>query len=217
RYRRDGNLEFLGRLDQQVKVRGHRIELGEIEAALGRHPEIADAVVTVDEEGPGGARLIAYVVLHDATADISDIRHFLRDVMPSYMIPSLIVPIAEVPLSSSGKLDRSRLPSVEGIRLDVTAGYVAPEGEVQEAVAEIWADLLGLSGVGARDDFFELGGHSMLIINMIWQIKQRLGVELAFADIFESPVIADLAERIEELLTDQGPEDDGDGESAPSV
>ncbi|MEU7436134.1 non-ribosomal peptide synthetase, partial [Streptomyces sioyaensis] len=224
RYRPDGTLEFLGRLDHQVKIRGHRIELGEIEAALARHPDVANAVVTVDEEGPAGARLVAYVVLRDATAEISDIRPFLRDVLPGYMIPSLIVPIAEIPLLSSGKVDRSRLPSVEGIRPELTAGYVAPEGPVQEALTEIWADLLGLSGVGVQDDFFELGGHSMLIINMIWQIKQRLGVELAFADVFESPVVADLADRVEDLLTEQqeatGEEetaaDDGDEGHEPS-
>ncbi|MFI6442942.1 amino acid adenylation domain-containing protein [Streptomyces sp. NPDC050759] len=211
RYRPDGVLEFLGRLDDQVKVRGHRIELGEIEAALGRHPDVANTVVVVDEKGPMGARLVAFVVLRDATAEISDLRPFLRDVLPGYMIPSLIVPIAEIPLLATGKVDRSRLPSIEGIQPELTAGYVAPDGPVQTALAEIWADLLGLTGVGIHDDFFELGGHSMLIINMIWQIKQRFGVEVAFADVFESPAIADLAERVGELLAEKEDESsDGD-------
>ncbi|MET0417100.1 MAG: amino acid adenylation domain-containing protein, partial [Actinoplanes sp.] len=198
RYLADGRLEYLSRIDQQVKVRGHRIELGEVEAALARHPDVADAVASVDE-GPGGARLVAHVVLRDDAADLAEIRPFLRDALPGYMVPSVIVAIDAVPLLPSGKVDRAGLPPVEGIRPELAAGYVAPEGQVQLALADIWAGTLGLSGVGVNDDFFALGGHSMLIIQIIWQIKQRLGIELSFADIFESPTITDLSARIAEL------------------
>ncbi|GAA1591054.1 non-ribosomal peptide synthetase [Actinoplanes couchii] len=199
RYLADGRLEYLSRVDQQVKVRGHRIELGEVEAALARHPDVVDAVASVDENGPGGARLVAHVVTRDDTAELAEIRPFLRDALPGYMVPSVIVSIDAVPLLPSGKADRAALPPVEGIRPELAAGYVAPEGPLQLALADIWAGTLGLSGVGVNDDFFALGGHSMLIIQIIWQIKQRLGIELSFADIFESPTIADLSARIAEL------------------
>ncbi|MFF2331569.1 MULTISPECIES: amino acid adenylation domain-containing protein [unclassified Streptomyces] len=204
RHRPDGMLEFLGRLDHQVKLRGHRVELGEIEVVLARHPDVADAAVLLSEDAPGGRRLVGYVVASGGRLDVAHVRDFLKAELPGYMVPSVLVQVDAIPLTGNGKVDRDRLPELKGVRPDLTTGYVAPQGAVQEAVAAIWGELLGLDRVGAGDDFFELGGHSLLMVRMIWLIRQRLHVELLFADVFEAPTVAELAEIIQDDLAAAG-------------
>ncbi|HEU4556635.1 MAG TPA: AMP-binding protein, partial [Longimicrobium sp.] len=188
RWRGDGAIEYLGRLDFQVKVRGFRIELGEIEAVLRRHEGVADCVVVAREEVPGEKRLVAYVV-GDVEAGV--LREHLRRELPEYMVPAAFVALEALPLTSNGKLDRKALPAPEG---DAYArrGYEAPLGETEAALAEIWAEVLGLDRVGRWDHFFELGGHSLLAIRMIGRMG-RVGLYMDVRALFTTPVLAELA------------------------
>ncbi|MFL6235266.1 MAG: amino acid adenylation domain-containing protein, partial [Thermoanaerobaculia bacterium] len=190
----DGTLEFLGRADAQVKVRGVRVEPGEVEAALRRHPSVIAAAVGAD---PEGARLIAWVVLQPGTpaVDTAPLAGFLRGELPEAMVPSLFVPVDALPLTPSGKLDRRALPApappVAG-----TAADGAPASPAEELLAEIWAGLLGVESVGAHDDFFALGGHSLLATQAASRAREAFGVELTPADLFLAPTPAALARRI---------------------
>jgi len=198
----DGNLEFLGRLDQQVKVRGYRIELGEIEVALARHPQVHEAVALAREDEPGDKRLVAYVVLDptDRTdpTDPSDLKSelaaWLRARLPEYMIPSAFVLLPELPVTPNGKLDRRALPAPE---YSASAGYVAARTPTEETLAAIWAALLGVPQVGREDGFFDLGGHSLLATQMLSRVREAFGVELSLRLLFDMPRLADLAAWIE--------------------
>ncbi|HYG62622.1 MAG TPA: amino acid adenylation domain-containing protein, partial [Thermoanaerobaculia bacterium] len=192
RYRPDGNLEFLGRLDHQVKIRGFRIELGEIEAALATLPGVREAVVVVREDAPGDRRLVAYVT-GDALVD--DLRPWLRERLPESMLPSAFVSLAALPLTPNGKVDRKALPAPDRQRAE--EAYVPPHTPVEEIVAGIWAEVLGLERVGAADHFFELGGHSLLATQVVSRLRRAFGVELPLRDLFEAPTLDDLAARIE--------------------
>jgi acyl-coenzyme A synthetase/AMP-(fatty) acid ligase len=154
RYRADGELEYVGRRDEQVKLRGYRIELGEVEAVLREHSEVSEAVVIMRAEG-GDQQLVAYVVGGEAGA--VELREYLRERLPEYMAPSAIVRLAELPLTANGKVDRRALPAPE--RRAIAAGYVGPRSPVEETVAGIWANVLGVEKVGIHDNLFELGGH----------------------------------------------------------
>ncbi len=187
RYRPDGNLEFLGRRDTQVKIRGFRIELGEIEAALATLPGVRDAVVVA-----GDRRLVAYVV-GDVPAD--ELRRSLRERLPDYMVPASFVALAALPLTPNGKVDRKALPVLEQQRPE--AHYLPPRTPVEEILAGIWSELLGLERIGAADDFFALGGHSLLATQVISRLRDAFGVELPLRDLFEAPSPAELAVRIE--------------------
>jgi acyl-coenzyme A synthetase/AMP-(fatty) acid ligase len=197
RRRADGEIEYLGRTDFQVKVRGYRIELGEIEARLREHPGVREAVVLAREDTPGDRRLVAYVV-GEETAGAEALRTHLGETLPAYMVPAAYVRLERLPLTPNGKLDRGALPAPEGDAYAVRE-YEAPEGKVEQALAEIWAELLDVERVGRGDDFFMLGGHSILVVQMISRVRQAMEVELPLAAVFEKPVLSALADRILDL------------------
>ncbi|HYH79478.1 MAG TPA: amino acid adenylation domain-containing protein, partial [Longimicrobium sp.] len=194
RWRADGTLQYLGRLDFQVKVRGFRIELGEIEAVLRGHESVTDCVVVVREDVPGDRRLVAYVV---GGVEAGGLREHLRRSLPEYMLPAAYVVLEALPLTSNGKLDRKALPSPE-----YAAGadrYVAPRTPVEEVLAEIWAEVLRLERVGVEESFFDLGGHSLLATRVVSRVRDVFAVELPLRAIFEGPTVAELAGRVEEM------------------
>ncbi|HEU0052552.1 MAG TPA: condensation domain-containing protein, partial [Longimicrobium sp.] len=195
RWLADGRLAFVGRADFQVKVRGHRIELGEIEARLKEHPAVREAVALAREDAPGDRRLVAYCVAGKAV-EVESLRTHLSARLPEYMVPAAYVRLEALPLTPNGKVDRNALPAPEGDAY-ATRGYEAPVGETEEALAEIWSELLRVARVGRRDHFFELGGHSLLAVRVISRVRQVLGAEVALAELFERPVLADLARAIE--------------------
>ncbi|MDD4919031.1 MAG: amino acid adenylation domain-containing protein, partial [candidate division Zixibacteria bacterium] len=190
RYREDGNIEFLGRNDFQVKIRGFRIELGEIEAKLAEYPGIREAVVLARGD-QGDQRLVAYYT-SDEELGAEILRTQLAAELPEYMIPAAYVKLDSLPLTPNGKLDRKALPNPEG-EAYVTRGYEAPQGEVEQKLAKIWAELLNVDRVGRQDHFFELGGHSLLAVQVISRIRQTLGIEAGLADLFAKPILADFA------------------------
>ncbi|HEU0054705.1 MAG TPA: alpha/beta fold hydrolase, partial [Longimicrobium sp.] len=194
RRRADGELEYLGRIDFQVKVRGYRIELGEIEARLAEHPGVRAPVVLVREDAPGDRRLVAYY-LADAPVAVDALKAHLADRLPRYMVPAAYVWMETYPLTPNGKVDRRALPVPEG---DAYAAgeYAAPVGETEEALAAIWAEVLGVERVGRHDNFFELGGHSLLAVRVISRVRQTLGAEVALADLFSHPTVESLSARV---------------------
>ncbi|HEV3052288.1 MAG TPA: amino acid adenylation domain-containing protein, partial [Longimicrobium sp.] len=193
RWRGERKLEFVGRLDEQVKIRGFRIEPGEVESVLSAHAAVREARVIVREDQPGEKRLVAYVV---GGVEADELREHLRRSLPEYMVPAAFVVLDALPLTPNGKLDRKALPAPEG---DAYAAreYEAPVGETEQAVAAIWAELLGAGQVGRRDQFFELGGHSLLAVRVVSRMRQALGVETSLRDLFEHPVLADFARALE--------------------
>ncbi|MFL5384639.1 MAG: amino acid adenylation domain-containing protein, partial [Longimicrobiaceae bacterium] len=191
----EGSIEFLGRTDFQVKIRGFRIELGEIEARLAEHAAVRDAVVLAREDAPGEKRLVAYVVA-DEGLDVESLRAHLAERLPSYMVPAAFVRLDAFPATAGGKVDRRALPAPEGDAL-AARGYEAPEGETEQALADIWAEVLRVERVGRQDSFFELGGHSLLAVRVISRVRQRLAVEVALGDLFNRPVLADFARGLE--------------------
>jgi surfactin family lipopeptide synthetase A len=194
RWRETGTLEFLGRIDQQVKLRGFRIELEEIEAALGSQPGVGAAVVVVREDTPGDRRLVAYVVAADgAEVDQEQLRRALKSSLPPFMVPSTFVVLGELPVTPNGKLDRAALPAPDGSRPQLERPYAAPETPVQETLVSVWRDVLGIDRVGIDDDFFNLGGHSMLAVRMVARVRDALGLELELAQVFERPTIRELS------------------------
>jgi amino acid adenylation domain-containing protein len=196
-----GELVFRGRADGQVKVRGFRIEVGEVEAALRRLPGVREAVVTAREDLPGGRRLVAYwVPAGDGgrrPPDVSALRAALGDSLPAHMLPAAFVELAALPLGPSGKVDRRALPAPGPARPQLASDYRAPRTPVEEVLAGIWGELLGIEGVGVDDDFFELGGHSLLVARLAARARQSLGVELPVVAVFERPTIAGLAALVE--------------------
>ncbi|HEU0299361.1 MAG TPA: alpha/beta fold hydrolase, partial [Longimicrobium sp.] len=187
-------LEFVGRNDAQVKVRGFRVELGEIEARLREHENVRDAVVIAREDVPGDRRLVAYVV-GDEGVEVEALRAHLSTRLPEYMVPAAYVRLDALPLTPSGKLDRRALPAPEG---DAYARreYEAPAGETETALAAIWSDVLRVERVGRRDSFFELGGHSLTAVQVVSRVRQALGAEVALADVFSHPTLEALAGRV---------------------
>jgi amino acid adenylation domain-containing protein/non-ribosomal peptide synthase protein (TIGR01720 family) len=194
RWREEGRLEYLGRTDQQVKVRGFRIELGEIEAALGSHPALRAVAVIAREDRPGDKRLVAYVV-PDGEGDslpVGELRRFLGESLPDYMVPSAFVVLASLPLLPNGKIDRKALPVPDLDRPEMETAYVAAGNRTEEQLAAIWAEVLGVERVGVHDNFFELGGDSILSIQVIARANQA-GLRLTPRQLFEYPTVAGLA------------------------
>ncbi len=199
RYLPDGNIDFLGRIDHQVKVRGFRIELGEIEAVLTNHEKIRDAAVLVRQDAPGEQRLVAYYVTEDGQPLVTNaLKNFLKQELPDYMIPSVFVHLEAMPLTPNGKVDRKALPAPEQSRRDLESEYVAPRNETEQKLTEIVAQLLNLEKVGVYDNFFDLGGHSLLATKFMSRIRESFNAELPLRTLFEKPTVAELAEAIEQ-------------------
>ncbi|HEX2091425.1 MAG TPA: amino acid adenylation domain-containing protein [Longimicrobiaceae bacterium] len=191
-----GELEYLGRTDHQVKVRGFRVELGEIEAVLRGHPAVRDAAAGVQEDA-GERRIVAYVVAAEgAEATAAELRGWLRERLPEPVVPAFVVALEALPLTPSGKLDRRALPAHEGD--GAAREYVAPRTPLEEIMAEIFAEVLGMERVGAHDDFFALGGHSLLATRVVSRVRRQFGVEMMLRTLFEAPTVAGLAGRLEE-------------------
>jgi amino acid adenylation domain-containing protein len=197
RYLPDGEIEFLGRIDHQVKMRGFRIELGEIESALNKHSAVGEAVVMLSAAQPGDERLLAYVVpAPDSTPASADLRHYLKQRLPEYMVPSAFVMLEALPLTGNGKLDRRALERMSVAGPINERAFVAPRTPVEEAVAGIWAELLKLERVGVHDNFFDSGGHSLLAIQVLTQLLKTFQVDLQLRTFFEAPTVAELSERV---------------------
>ncbi len=195
RYRQDGNIEFLGRIDQQVKVRGFRIELEEIEKALVEHPAVQQAVIAAREDSPGQKRLVAYVVPSQEVPAINEsLGRFLQERLPSYMVPATFMTLEALPLMPNGKVDRQALPAPDQTRPDVGQSFVAPRTPVEKVLADIWKTVLGIEEVGIHDNFFELGGHSLLATQVVSHARHNLGIELPLWTIFQAPTVSELAE-----------------------
>jgi amino acid adenylation domain-containing protein len=202
KWRADGRVVHLGRLDHQVKLRGFRIELGEIEAALSRHPSVQQAVAIVREDRPGQAMLVGYVVpAAGATLDAATLRAHVRATLPDYMVPAQVVALETLPLTPNGKIDRKRLPAP--LVADIAA-RVAPRTETERRLAAVWAEVLGVSDIGIYDGFFELGGHSLLAVRLLGRITEVFGVDVPVPVLFTAPSIAAFAGHLDRLMEPRG-------------
>ncbi len=200
RYRRDGELDYLGRADRQVKIRGFRVELGEIEAALARQPEIREAAVLDRVDARGETRLAAYLVPRVAPGPSApEIRRRLKGALPDYMVPAAFVVLDAFPLTPNGKVDAAALPEPDWSGGGVGSEYVAPRTPAEAAIASAWGEVLGLGRVGAFDDFFALGGHSLLAAQVVSRLRQAFAADVPLRALFEAPTVAALAERVEAL------------------
>ncbi|MCF5736604.1 AMP-binding protein, partial [Pseudomonas syringae] len=208
RWRADGTLEYLGRNDDQVKIRGFRVELGEIEAVLGACAGVSEAVVVARESTPGQSdskRLIAY--LCGDPVPVEQLRAALMEALPDYMVPSAYVHLQAMPLTPNGKLDRLSLPA-PGQEAFASRAYEAPQGEIEQIIADVWQELLGIEQVGRHDNFFELGGHSLLAVQVILRARETFGVEVPLRGLFEHPSLQALADLITTLQLAQYGSDD---------
>ncbi len=197
RYQEDGNVEFLGRGDDQVKIRGFRIELGEIEAVLAKHAGVKQAVVLAREDEGGEKRLVGYIVpQREPSVSVEQLRSYLKEQLPDYMVPAAMVMLAKLPLNANGKIDRQALPAPEQAQ---TKTYVAPRTPTEEVLAGIWAEVLRLPRVGTEDDFFQIGGHSLLATQVISRVRRTLNIELPLRTLFEKPTVASLASEVERV------------------
>jgi amino acid adenylation domain-containing protein len=197
RFLPQGDVEFLGRVDHQVKIRGFRVELGEVESVLSKYPSIRESVVVAREDTPGDMRLVAYVVARESVPDIAELRGQLKDELPDYMVPSAFVMLKMIPLTPNGKVDRNALPAPDHGDLALERVFVAPQTPTEEVVAGVWAEVLR-SGhiIGIHDNFFDLGGHSLLVTQVVARLRKAFQVEIPLRWLFESPTVAELAERI---------------------
>lgn len=200
RWRTDGTLEYLGRIDFQVKIRGFRVELGEIEACLALHPQVQDVAVSAREDTPGNRILVAYVVPSLQPPAAGELKQFVKAALPDYMVPGAIVLLEQLPLSPNGKVDRKALPAPDPAMLLSTREYVAPRTPTEEAIAEIWCELLRIERVGALDHFFELGGHSLLATRVVSQVRDAFAIEIPVKVLFEHPTLAEFTEAIENAI-----------------
>ena len=196
RFRGDGVLEFLGRTDHQVKVRGYRIELGEIETLLAKQDGVREAVVIAREDSPGDARLVGYVVSSGEVDEVA-LKDALRSELPEYMVPSAIASLDAMPLTPNGKVDRKALPAPDSLTSAKAVEYVAPEGELQGSLVEVWCEVLARDKVGVDDNFFDIGGHSLLIVRMHRSLKERVPQPIAITDLYRFPTIRSLASHLE--------------------
>ncbi len=201
-----GDLEYLGRTDSQVKVRGFRVEPGEVEAAVIAHPGVRDAAVVARQDPPGGLRLVAYVVWEGGAGAEAGLREALQARLPAAMVPASFVALEALPLTPSGKLDRRALagPAFAPRGGDAAGGYLPPSTPTERELAAIWSEVLGVARIGARDDFFALGGHSLMAVQILSRVRGRLGVDLPVRDLFEAPVLADLARRADAARRETG-------------
>jgi acyl carrier protein len=203
----DGNIEFLGRMDYQVKIRGYRVELGEIENKLTKHPAVREAVVVDRTDTMGVKYLCAYIVWRQ-TVTVVEIREYLANELPDYMIPTYFIGIEQIPLTPNGKIDRKALPEPEG-NLRTNTEYIAPQNEIQEILADIWQEALGVAKVGIDDDFFDLGGHSLMAMN-ISVLSKKKGLDLPVQAIFRYTTIAKIFENVELKISKETGAQDND-------
>jgi amino acid adenylation domain-containing protein len=209
RYLPNGEIEFAGRKDHQVKVRGYRIELAEIEEALGQHAEIVEAVVVVDEDESGEKRLVSYLIpAADSTLSISDLRSFLKQKLPDYMIPSVFVMLEEIPLTPNGKVDRRALPRPNQARPELNQSYVAPRTPIEKTLVGIWQEVLEVEQVGINDNFFELGGHSLKATQLVSRVRDAFQIELPLRSMFRTPTPGELAVTIIQSQAEQTESDE---------
>jgi amino acid adenylation domain-containing protein len=202
RYHDDGSIEFAGRLDHQVKVRGFRIELADIETALNQHEAVRETVVTVHRGATEDKRLVAYIVADDEAhaPNVTQLRAYLKERLPEYMIPSAFLFLRGLPLTPNGKIDRRALPAPDAFRPDLEAAYVAPETFIEQRLAAIFMQVLGLNRAGVHDNFFELGGDSLLAAQLVSRVRQAFDIELLLRDLFWRPTIAELSLLVEEAF-----------------
>jgi len=202
----DGDIDFLGRIDHQVKLRGFRIELGEIESVLGQHPGIHGVIVTVREDQPGDKRLIAYLThSQNESPNPSALRLFLKENLPEYMVPSAFVLLDKLPLNPNGKIDRKALPTPDQTYSEFEQSYVPPSSPIEEMLLAIWREVLNIDQIGIHDNFFELGGHSLLAIQLIVRINRQFQIEFPLYSLFKAPTIAGLSVQLETTLKQENP------------
>jgi amino acid adenylation domain-containing protein len=205
RWRSDGQLEFLGRTDRQIKIRGYRVEPEEIEAVLSEYPKLREAAVIASGDPAGTARLVAYVVPHQEPGPSpAELRAFLGQRLPHYMIPAEIVTLRWLPKTVGGKVDRDALPAPDAAQSDMAAEYVAPRTPLEEKLASLWAGVLRVDRVGVLDNFFDLGGHSLLAVQLAAQVRHAFSAELPLAELFAAPTVAALARLIETRVPADG-------------
>ncbi|HKS35991.1 MAG TPA: amino acid adenylation domain-containing protein [Verrucomicrobiae bacterium] len=203
RWRGDGNIELLGRLDHQVKLRGFRIELGEIESVLQQAPGVREAVVIVREDRPGDPRLAAYLTTFRQTSvSINELRTFLHERLPDYMLPSAFVMLDTLPLTPNGKVDRRALPAPESRESNLKTTFVDPDAGVEQAIAAIWREVLSVAKPGANDNFFDLGGHSLHVVRIQTRLREQLGIDIPVVRLFQYPTIRSLARSLSEGKTE---------------
>jgi acyl-coenzyme A synthetase/AMP-(fatty) acid ligase/acyl carrier protein len=212
RWMPDGNIEYFGRIDSQVKISGFRIELGEIESVLEQSEWIKEAVVVAKEDREKNLRLVGYIVPNNGIFNRDQISHYLHAKLPAHMVPSIWVELESLPLSLNGKINRKALPDpdINGLLVN---NYVAPENETEIVLAALWQQLLGVERIGVNDNFFALGGHSLMVIKMVSLIKKRFNLLVPVPVIFKFPTIRELAGYIEWETNAIYPEEDGDGEA----
>ena len=197
RYLADGNIEFLGRIDDQVKVRGFRIELGEIETVLCQYPGVQESVVLAREDTPGDKRLVAYVIPDGGSATLApELRGFLRQKLPDYMIPSAFMTLEAMPLTPNGKVDRRALPAPDQTRPELEEAYVAPRTEAERTIAAVWQEALQVEKVGLHDNFFDLGGYSLLVVLVHSKLREAFNEEVSTLDLFKYPTVSALAKYV---------------------
>ena len=200
RYLPDGNIEFLGRIDFQVKIRGNRIELGEIETILGQHPAVREVVVLAREDIPGDMRVVAYIVPEkNKKLAIGVLRDYLKQKLPDYMVPSQFVTLDALPLTPNGKIDRKALPVPASLRPELEAVYVAPRTAIERTMTSIWQAVLRLEKIGIHDNFFELGGNSLLATQIVSRVQRAFEVGVPLRSFFENPTIGGLSKTTEKL------------------
>ena len=193
----DGNIQYLGRIDGQVKVRGYRIELGEIEAVAGRFHQVVQAAATVREDKPGEKKLVVYLVMQEAkTLNVKDIRNFLHSRLPDYMMPSAFVQLQELPRTPSGKIDRRALPAPDTKRPELGVPFKAPSTELEKSIAKLWSSLLNIDPIGTLDNFFDLGGNSLLALQSAAMMKLEMGTDISVIRIYQFPTVSSLAKAI---------------------
>ncbi len=198
RARRDGQIEFIGRIDRQVKIRGFRIELAEVETLIDRHPSIAQTVVVAREDSPGDKKLVAYCVADPRTPRpiSSDLRNFIAKIAPDYMVPAMFVFLPSLPMNANGKVDLPALPAPADLSTDLNPNFVAPQNQIELELTKIWQQLLGQQSIGIKDNFFELGGHSLLAVRLFSHIDRIWGKSLPLATLLQAPTIESLAQFI---------------------
>ncbi|MFB2772377.1 amino acid adenylation domain-containing protein [Pelatocladus sp. BLCC-F211] len=199
RWLSNGNIEFLGRIDHQVKIRGFRVELGEIETFLSQHPNVRENIVIDHQEEPGNLQLVAYVVAKtEPVPSISELRNFLKEKLPEYMLPSAFVILENLPIAPSGKVDRKALPKPDNLRPILETAYVLPRNEMEHTIADIWQKILKVEKVGIQDNFFDLGGHSLNVLQVYSKLRELFKPDLAITDLFKYPTISSIVRYLNE-------------------